>query len=574
MSNPALIEIPTKLRDIRGKIFELSQVDSQWFPFLTAENIRASIEKTHEYLAQNPEDVEAKLWWIDLECRMGVVPISALCSPLEEVADRIEEDLPKYALFAAVSLEIVSSLVQKEQTRLAVVIFRRAFSFAAKSGVLGRKEQFELRDYLEVVTGSEIERAKSRQEKQQYLGQLNELLVELRKFKPKVPVADRKPEALPKPEQPSELDSLASNKSTEAQRKRRTVPLSAKSILQQSLEASLPEPGVDSDHEDWTLEATSSADLDSSSAKQTRLEQPGTLDEQKKPKFSKEHEAYSSTREHVRAWLSKMSSPEALNGRSVTYGLIGLILLLILGALQYGQTPQYDIQPVTSRVSVLGNDLKLPELTLLPPDDPSLGQKALDSLRERLENSTNRSPTPSEKDAAKDASVDQEAIKMANEVTASRLPETSPGKTVDTIADLSGDDRDAKIPPLDPERLGQMQVEDMGRQGPGVKVPGGLLGGDGRQYGPPPKQTEGLIDPITKQPVQAYEVQQFPKPRIFRLLSRTIVLSAPSAVGVQVGQLEKGDKVEVVASMGSWLELRSAKGRPGYIYSQDAEPEK
>ena len=54
------------------------------------------------------------------------------------------------------------------------------------------------------------------------------------------------------------------------------------------------------------------------------------------------------------------------------------------------------------------------------------------------------------------------------------------------------------------------------------------------------------------------------------LLNDTVVSSAPSMVSVEVSKLRKGDKVEVVSSMGPWLELRSERGKRGYIYAQDA----
>jgi hypothetical protein len=72
--------------------------------------------------------------------------------------------------------------------------------------------------------------------------------------------------------------------------------------------------------------------------------------------------------------------------------------------------------------------------------------------------------------------------------------------------------------------------------------------------------------------LQTVTVEQFPSPKLYKVLATTAVFSAPSVISQAIARLEPGAKVQVVAKMGKWLELRSAGDRRGYIYGQDAEP--
>lgn len=59
--------------------------------------------------------------------------------------------------------------------------------------------------------------------------------------------------------------------------------------------------------------------------------------------------------------------------------------------------------------------------------------------------------------------------------------------------------------------------------------------------------------------------------RIFRVLARTDVVSAPSFGGRVIGALETGDKVLVEGFLGRWVRLRSRHGRGGYVLAHDVE---
>lgn len=56
---------------------------------------------------------------------------------------------------------------------------------------------------------------------------------------------------------------------------------------------------------------------------------------------------------------------------------------------------------------------------------------------------------------------------------------------------------------------------------------------------------------------------------VFRVLSRTSVLAAPSYSAEVVGKLEPGDRVFVEARLGRWVRLRSKRGRGGFVLADD-----
>lgn len=131
----------------------------------------------------------------------------------------------------------------------------------------------------------------------------------------------------------------------------------------------------------------------------------------------------------------------------------------------------------------------------------------------------------------------------------------------------------AKLPELDPLGLEVAPVE-LGKLGKRQAVDDRELktGEDGRVYGPGPRSGEVRVDPKSGKPVKAYEVEQFERAVEYRTLTQTRVLSRPSMTAAPIDTLQRNSVVNVYSRMGHWLELRNGKGRPGYIYSQDATP--
>lgn len=184
----------------------------------------------------------------------------------------------------------------------------------------------------------------------------------------------------------------------------------------------------------------------------------------------------------------------------------------------------------------------------------------LDSVQDRLNQlaigsgRSDEKPAPSLDDALQDPSVDSSLMKPAPQpkldtaaVRPERRPSASAGESVASV---------------DPAGVDVSRVEDLGRSGPSRLA----KGRDGRLYGPAPQEARGLDG----SPVTGVEVQQFSKPELYRTVTPTAVLEAPSVLSPAVERLEANAKIQVVSRMGQWLELRSSGGRRGYIFAQDA----
>ncbi len=85
---------------------------------------------------------------------------------------------------------------------------------------------------------------------------------------------------------------------------------------------------------------------------------------------------------------------------------------------------------------------------------------------------------------------------------------------------------------------------------------------DGRNYGSPPPSSSR---------VKGFPVRQFNPAQEYKVIIDTDVYTAPSLMADAVVRLRQGARVSVVSKLGNWLEIRSAEGNKGYIYSQDAQ---
>jgi hypothetical protein len=69
---------------------------------------------------------------------------------------------------------------------------------------------------------------------------------------------------------------------------------------------------------------------------------------------------------------------------------------------------------------------------------------------------------------------------------------------------------------------------------------------------------------------EAAEVR-YPRGRVFTILYRTVVRSAPNESGKELDLLKDGQRVVVVGRVGEWLQLESKRGYGGYILARDAD---
>ncbi len=92
--------------------------------------------------------------------------------------------------------------------------------------------------------------------------------------------------------------------------------------------------------------------------------------------------------------------------------------------------------------------------------------------------------------------------------------------------------------------------------------------------GSPPNEkrvpTPDKPDSSPEPPTDMSDVETFSPMKRYSTASATKVYSAPSASASSIGEVDADSVVEVKRRVGTWLELRSVKGRAGYIRLKDA----
>jgi len=435
-------------------------LDLPWSEDLSRHDYAAALSKVEEALVTNPEDLRARLWWVQCQAEVGGVPPTALSAPLEEILPRLKEEHHLYEGSILAFLRVSQKLLDRKQTKLAVILLERADEFASKGRSLAVESRVAIRQTLLTTLKSERERAETRRESKNYLDSLDKRIAAVTSEQIEV-----KPETPRKP----------------------TVKLSAKSIMEQALSER-----SDSDVPPELVAAVHHED-------KTR-----------------------NTRQAVLISL--------LGGLMI---ILGLIFSKLIGQTEAPIEDRLAVNRIPSGFP----PIMLPEITYLERSS------SLDTVTKRLEKIRKDEPP-------------------AQQLTWA-TPEPTP---IPTPRELTTEER-RKLPEMDPGKLSTAVVQSLGESPARNPVPNIVRGPDGRNYGPPPGDAKAL-DGSKLEPV---EVVQLKEPRLYRVIASTSVFSSPSVVAESVARLEREAKVQVVAKMGKWLEIRSNGGRRGYIYSQDAE---
>lgn len=441
---------------LRKIIEELAiPLDLPWSGEVARRDFSGALAKIDEHLVGNPNDLNARLWWVQCQAEIGAVPATALSAPLEEILPSLREENRLFEGSVAAFLRVSERLLERNQTKLGVVLLERAYEFATKGRSFPEEVKDGIYQTLFSALKAERERAELKRESKQYLDSVDRKLADFGKRNVEPPTS-AKPSAR----------------------------LSAKSVLESALA---------------DREAAQSDEI---------VSEPS----------SSRH-----TRQALLIFL--------LGGLMIVLGLIYSKLF----------SPSLDSAEDRFAVNRLPSgypELSLPELSL----SESL---SLDSVSKRLERMK----------------------KEESEVPSPTVVPTLQPPTPEPTVRLSAEER-RKLPEMNPERLAGAVVESLGASAGGRNSAPVVTGSDGRVYGGPPTlDGSRSLDGSQLQPV---EVQQLQNPKVYRIIAPTAVFSSPSVVAQSVARLERDAKVQVIAKMGKWLELRSTGGRRGYIYAQDA----
>lgn len=459
-------------QELRQIIDDLAvPLDLEWSDDLSKKNYSEALKKIDAFLIDHPDDLNARLWWVQCQAESGSVPPTALSAPLEEILPKLKEENRLFEGSVAAFLRISLQLLEKKQTKLAALLLERAYDFAKKGRSLPVESREQIRETLLTTLKQERERAELKREAKPYISSIDSRIAEYSKHETESPKAESVPQV------------------------KRNSRLSSASVL----EAALTERDQISD-------------------------------------------------------VPAAKVEERHTGAAILISLLGG-LMIILGLLfSKVLTPQES--NLEERLAINLMPSGFPSL-VLPSVEFSESGGSLDSVSKRLE----RMRKDKEQAATQNLTW--------NGPTPTAAPTALPPPPVITRAPITREERQ-KIPEMNPERLATAVVQSLGRtvdQGP---IAGNIVRGpDGRIYGPPPSDPSARsLDGLQLQPV---EVDQLGEPKMYKIIASTAVFSAPSVVAQAVAKLEVGAKVQVVAKMGKWLELRSSGGRRGYIYAQDAE---
>lgn len=513
---------------LEARLLSVASFVQPWKDEFSAGKYHDVATKIEAHLVVDPEDYEAKLWWIQAERFMNLVPVSALCTTFEELAPCISEEAKYCELASLVSLGLASTLLERGQTRLSVVMLLRAFEFAVSS-VAGRAEdQVALKDACLKILQIEVERAKVRKEKPAYIANLEQETVRISSFVPKV---ESKPEVVPVQEPGVSPKSKLAAQVSE---------LSSKSILETAYSLGGPkdlEPDSDGISKSDALEV----EIIKGSNRSRRLNQTAQNGGGRVP-----------SRE-VRVFVYVAALLVVVGGGYILWGIRESRYFAARADAGFpgSDGQEFLVSALVPRRIQLGAGQKMNELS-----------SRLDRLREVRESGT-AEVTP---DPLQSPEVDHEALRMSQDVEIeSESSQSQELKQIDTERKSSQD--------LQAPSIGDTKVTDLGGMGPKVVVDSLRVDRQGRRYGTPSQgQEKSGIDPLTGEPVRSYPVEEFSAPQTFITIKPTEVLSAPSMVSVRVEPLPSGAKLQAVGRVGHWLEILSVGGQRGYVLAQDAEP--
>ena len=496
--------------------------DTPWRAAAASREYATALELVERELATNSDKSVTKLWWVRLQVEQKVLPVTALSAPLNELTEPLRGEIKLATLAASTYLQIALALLERKQPRLAIPILEHALYFSRQSSHIEETKKTALADFYLEELGRELEQAPLRKEPESYLETIAKRIEDEKQAR----AAYRAPtQVAPKPTTPS------------------ITHLSSKHILQQA-----------------------------------------------------EQEVAQSPTPH-----------EIPEGRSRTASgslLLLICLFLLLGTAGVGAATWYLVLPALSAKPAeaklamsMGQEQRtealLPEL--LPRQNEEQRRAhintTLDTVGSRLreldvgtndqsqeQGGTGNEQGENNNGISSSGQVDQSALDPSN---AKSLPDDGELVSISTLPDGANDIPENSVPTSNPKDFSKNRVESVGNNPRGTAVSGRRdprtqvrLDSNGRAIGNPQMQDPASPNrgntALDGSALKSYEVEEFAPPKLFRTITSTEVLAAPSLLAKSLAHLEPQTPVHVTRKMGHWLELRSVKGKVGYIYAQDA----
>jgi hypothetical protein len=141
-------------------------------------NFTSLLNHVETELANDPNCVNAKFWWIRSHLALGDVPLIALSSPVEEVFSSVLSAPLEHDLAVVTLTELSRQLYLKKQLRMALINFSRVFELVSSTTSLGLHQDILTEIYRELLV-QEIERATAQREGSAYIEELKSKLKNL-----------------------------------------------------------------------------------------------------------------------------------------------------------------------------------------------------------------------------------------------------------------------------------------------------------------------------------------------------------------------------------------------------------
>lgn len=553
--------------------------DPQWYSAFLRGDLSRALQELETGLAQGANGLEMKnletsrlelrLWWIYCQLVTDAVPVSALSAPLEDMMERLRENTEFLSLGAITYVCVALKCLERNQLRLGVLLLERALELVMKDKSSTTEQCRGLVDLLCCALQDESRRAEVRRESKGYLADLKEKLGTY--SNPKF-LSSRSPEKSQRSD--AMLSKEARGKATTKKR-----VFNSKSIIEQAI--AQPKSKVPAAASSSVTKSGNNPELkfkeltlDEVASEKPELEKMMIMGERIRPEMSSSHE---------------VPAKQTVSNATKVFGLIIAVGCLLYIFIWKGSFLSVDQSEEMKEHLALRIDSStkleqiLPVVNLrLTASSTSETQRALslDEVKQRLDSLGSQrrdrqaSSTASLDSLQKNPEVDQVALKAGEQLLKS--PQNGAQKDPETLAQVfdGAQDDEKKMPDLTPERLEKTEQHSLDPQSVGQEghiTTGVTRNSDHRSNSSLPNlPSSGPAVALDGTPLRAYPVEQFGQPLPYQVIVSTDVYSSPSIRARPVEHLERGDKVDVIARLGPWLELLSVRGRRGYIYAQNA----
>lgn len=507
-----------------------------------ADNDGSATETTSHTKLAMQSATEAKVAWVLAQLHLSSVPATALSAALNEagVLPAESSELNRTALVTSVLL--IEKLLERGNIRLAASMLEQSFALLDQS-FAGSAPAFPLlNQYFVAILDEELSRARSKREPAAYIEKLEQRIEERRAVRPA----------------PAAVESKSSRRAGAPQ-------LSAKTLFAEADEQPAPSGSKESLDALVGLSRTDEGTPESPSLEH-RIIRPAS------------------------GSGSAAAPGHRLGRRSMALLIATCLIIVCFGSWQLAfrrrGTADAGLQLAMHLVTPLTLDPEYPSSEVRVGD--LLSQKmetlnaSLTQVSARVKEMSSPGTPESESDNQNKGDVDSAALhsKEAQALQAkgqAKDAELVPlgGQTHPPVTVPPVDPR--RVPRLEPNDLNGIQVHNLDRTDDTTSAHDLRVGPDGRVYGPPRSidPAIGLSSPESARaldgtPLRSYEVEQYDQPKLYKTLVSTNVLAAPSHMAEALSHLDPETPIHVVSRIGPWLELVSAQGRRGYIFSQDA----